>query len=538
MFQDMLKISRCNKPTNRLVMPLAGIAAVLEPWIAAEAAGKFTGQFADDFPPLSPSGMILHEMRVGSTLLANMLAAPKTALVYSESPPPLDVLRSGAMPPDERARALKVVLAAMTRVRGYSGLYLKFQMVTSPSYVRMLWETFPKTPWVYLFRRPEDVMVSMFRMQGARPLPKDVDPPCTRTQKKRPEPQVRAILAGNGTEPRVASKKQYCAAYVANLNDVPIAAAASMKQDGIPVPPGWHVHYNSLKPMAFTIMQDLFGLQLDDTAKDLVNATAGLYSKSRMQFGKEQEFGTDNARKTEVLTAEVVFWSRMYMYPQYAALLDLALSAPGLSAEQSDYLKSEHAWLKEGGNSHLIQDEAYWDSLIAKRKQRFKASESTVPLDRVGVKEAVGNIPKPAAGKGEGKPPPTKPTAKVVKDKSKPADASGTKQAEGRESASAADPLAQAKAAAVAAEKAAQDAAVALKLAEEAAKKKPSPAKAPATQTPGSKAKAEPEESEAKAEPEAKEPEAKAEPEESEAKAEPEAKEPEAKAEPEAKSAT
>ena len=38
--------------------------------------------------PVKPSGFVFHESRVGSTLVANMLAAVPTNIVYSESAPP------------------------------------------------------------------------------------------------------------------------------------------------------------------------------------------------------------------------------------------------------------------------------------------------------------------------------------------------------------------------------------------------------------------------------------------------------------------
>ena len=55
------------------------------------------GELYDDLKskgvtPLTPAGFVFHESRVGSTLVANMLASVPTNLVYSESSPPPVVL--------------------------------------------------------------------------------------------------------------------------------------------------------------------------------------------------------------------------------------------------------------------------------------------------------------------------------------------------------------------------------------------------------------------------------------------------------------
>jgi len=55
------------------------------------------GELYDDLKkkgvtPLEPAGFVFHESRVGSTLVANMLASVPTNLVYSESSPPPVVL--------------------------------------------------------------------------------------------------------------------------------------------------------------------------------------------------------------------------------------------------------------------------------------------------------------------------------------------------------------------------------------------------------------------------------------------------------------
>ncbi len=387
MFQDLIRISQCNRVANRKMVTLSGMAAVIEPWLAAYDAGKWTaddpefGQHAKDFPQLHPSGLIFHEMRVGSTLLSNMLQAAQGNLAYSECPPPMDIMRHSTADRATKVRALRVVLAAMSRVAKFERFYFKFQMVPFPEMYHMLWEAFPKTPWVYLFRRPEDVMVSMFRMQMDRKLPSDIDAPCTRTQRRRPEPHVVTLLTQQHVDVKRASRKEFCAAYLATLNWAGMEAVQLAKKNKLPAPEGWFLHYNSLKPMARTVITQLFGTKLDDAQWHQVNATANVYSKSRGRVGQvaPKEFGTDNKRKSEVLTDEVIWHTSKYLYEQYGGLLTKAAETPGLPKDQQAYLQSEQEWLKAGGSTDKMQDSSKWEALEQARKTGGQVQQEAAP---------------------------------------------------------------------------------------------------------------------------------------------------------------
>jgi len=377
MFQDLIRVSQCNRVANRKMVSLGGMAGVIEPWLAAHGAGKWNaddpefGQHAKNFPNLHPSGLIFHEMRVGSTLLSNMLQAASGNLAYSESPPPMDIMRHSTADRATKVRALRIVIAAMSRVAGFERFYFKFQMVPFPEMYNMLWEAFPNTPWVYLFRRPEDVMVSMFRMQMDRKLPTDIDAPCTRTQRRRPEPHVVTLLTAEHADVKRASRKEFCAAYLATLNWAGLEAGKQAEQNKLAAPEGWFLHYNSLKPMARAVITQLFKTELDDAQWAQVNATGSLYSKSRNRLGKPKqvpEFGTDNKRKSEVLTDEVIWFTSKYLYGQYGELLTHAGSTPGLPKEQVEYLKAEAEWLQAGGSKAKMKDSAKWEALDVARK--------------------------------------------------------------------------------------------------------------------------------------------------------------------------
>lgn len=84
----------------------------------AASRGCGLGAAGAGAPGCEPAGLVFHESRCGSTLVANMLSALPYSLVYSESAPPTDVLLGAggaSLSPPDRLRALRVIVAAMGR---------------------------------------------------------------------------------------------------------------------------------------------------------------------------------------------------------------------------------------------------------------------------------------------------------------------------------------------------------------------------------------------------------------------------------------
>ncbi|WP_447727343.1 hypothetical protein [Sphingomonas koreensis] len=119
---------------------------------------------------IPPHGFIFHMSRCGSTLAAQVLAAVPDHVVVSE-PEPLDaviqwVTTSGA-PFDLQVTALRAIVAALGRNRTGSlrRYFLKLDAWHVLSFP-LFRAAFPDTPWVFLYRDPEEVMVSHLRMPG------------------------------------------------------------------------------------------------------------------------------------------------------------------------------------------------------------------------------------------------------------------------------------------------------------------------------------------------------------------------------------
>merc|ERR1740124_968198 len=153
MFKDLVKHS-CN-PTNTFTYDLRKIVDL------ATSANEPTVH------AIEPTGFIFHESRCGSTLAANALAAmDHSHRVYSESQPPIKALKACGIrgtrcAPHVAAELFQDVVYLMGRTRdtAENGLFFKVQSVGS-KYLDVAMEAFPRTPWVFVYREPVQIMMS------------------------------------------------------------------------------------------------------------------------------------------------------------------------------------------------------------------------------------------------------------------------------------------------------------------------------------------------------------------------------------------
>lgn len=180
MFKDLVAISSCigsNRRRERMSVLLKDIK---------EKSGTPAGRV------IPPNGFVFHESRVGSTLVANMLATDPWALVFSESTP----IANAIMHCDhcDRARKLEIfrnVLTLMGRSPFHKRLYVKFQSITTTKMDTAL-EAFPSTPWAFVFRQPVQTMMShLDPLKGGS----TVAAPCLRSKKSPPAKVTEALRA-------------------------------------------------------------------------------------------------------------------------------------------------------------------------------------------------------------------------------------------------------------------------------------------------------------------------------------------------------
>jgi len=255
MFRDLVSASRCSRGKS------GSLSSLYEEAMSRERK------------PLSPSGFVFHESRVGSTLIANMLASVPTNLVYSESaPPPAVINHCRSCTTEQRTTVLRQLFALMGASPVHERLFFKFQSITVPN-IAILSAAFPETPWIFVYRDPVQVMMSHFKHgvggHGA---------PCLREHKRPRAATARILDPTDASKASSASAERYCAAHLAMLcehaleNDKAAGAKALMvNYDSLP---GSLVHY---------VVPHHFGLAdaYDDDMRRRMLDVANVYSKRR-----------------------------------------------------------------------------------------------------------------------------------------------------------------------------------------------------------------------------------------------------------------
>lgn len=122
-------------------------------------------------PGLPPMGFIFHMSRCGSTLVAQALAALEQAIVVSEAAPIRAVLRAAnaSRTPSNQAEAWLGGLVnafAQQRFSYERGLFVKFMAADMLDFA-MIRRTFPRVPWLFLYRDPLEILASLRALGGA-----------------------------------------------------------------------------------------------------------------------------------------------------------------------------------------------------------------------------------------------------------------------------------------------------------------------------------------------------------------------------------
>jgi len=128
-------------------------------------------------PAPAPAGFIFHMSRCGSTLAGQMLAALPDMSVVSEAAPVDAMARLCRRWPgpsaDDAARCLAAMVRAFCRNAGRTVLKMHaWHTLMLPLFRRAL----PQVPWVFLYREPAEVLVSIMRQRGTEMQPGAVPP--------------------------------------------------------------------------------------------------------------------------------------------------------------------------------------------------------------------------------------------------------------------------------------------------------------------------------------------------------------------------
>jgi hypothetical protein len=125
----------------------------------------------------APSGLIFHMSRCGSTLAAQMLGAIDRHIVVSEAAPIDRSVQIAAALSPPRADGLKGMIEAFgpSRLDDDARYFIKLDCWHTLA-LSLFRQAFPAVPWVFLYRRPEEVMVSQLWRRGVQLIPDLVAP--------------------------------------------------------------------------------------------------------------------------------------------------------------------------------------------------------------------------------------------------------------------------------------------------------------------------------------------------------------------------
>ena len=292
MFRDVVALSHCS--TGKHAKTVVSFAALED-----EYQKRACGDAALSPPPPSaagtpagfqgagcvPTGLVLHQSRCGSTLVANMLASLPSALIYSEAAPPQTILTHARLSERDRVRALRVVVAAMGRpvrlhtmgrevphangVAFHAGedpdhplspppwqpehMFFKLQSATT-MHLATLRRAFPSTPWAFVHRDGTEVLASLLRGAVPREAAADADggvgvgggldphdqavleAPCMRSRDSEQGPSE-ALMAATGASTREEAAalppEAYCAASVGLLAASALHHALEARRAGL-----------------------------------------------------------------------------------------------------------------------------------------------------------------------------------------------------------------------------------------------------------------------------------------------------------------
>jgi hypothetical protein len=135
--------------------------------------------WAQHFETVAPTAFIFHISRCGSTLVSQLLALQPSNIVLSEVPFFDELLRSGNKNNDMPA-TLPLLKAAIDlygarRDDASTQLFIKADSWHVHFY-KQLRELYPQTPFILLYRRPDEVIRSQQKNRGMQAIPGLIEP--------------------------------------------------------------------------------------------------------------------------------------------------------------------------------------------------------------------------------------------------------------------------------------------------------------------------------------------------------------------------
>jgi hypothetical protein len=267
-----------------------------------------------DVKALPLGGVVFHESRCGSTLVANALSAmnPTTTRVYSESAPPIAALHMvcgetyTSCSLEQAAKVLSDTMYAMSRTRDLreQHVFFKIQSLGTRN-LPVFQAAFPDTPWIFVYRDPVQVMMS--QLKGGSKYANCVRPRHLKNV------LVSDLVRRHGRRVSELSDEEYCAAHLATLTEAAVDALQTKPRRGRPV------NYESLPDSLYQdILPNHFGIPLSSEEIDNIRRISSVYSKG--VGGRQGEFKSDSVKKEKLASQQVRDASKLFLDESYQTL--------------------------------------------------------------------------------------------------------------------------------------------------------------------------------------------------------------------------
>jgi hypothetical protein len=244
------------------------------------------------------SGAIFHMARTGSTLVHRLLSKTGKVMSLSEVPMVNHALVTAAqLPQEQRAHVVGGVIRAYGRARRPSEQYLviKMQDAMPSKQLPIFQAALPQTPWIFIYRDPVEVMVSLLRK-----------PSGTIGQWFRNRAQTARNLGMPGVADGAMWPEEFIARTLRRFCESAVQTART-------TPPGKFlaVSYKRLPEAVWETIGPHFGIDFTEKDRELMRSAARYSSKSTDAV----EFKPDSTAKNEEAGAKVRALAERFVAP-------------------------------------------------------------------------------------------------------------------------------------------------------------------------------------------------------------------------------
>ncbi|KAL3781698.1 hypothetical protein HJC23_009916 [Cyclotella cryptica] len=322
MFRFLVSASGCNDRQKVISVDMASLMEKVREYDEIMQQKEESGH-VDDIDGyvhvMPPSAFVFHESRVGSTLVANSLAAmdPEANRVFSESTPinmALSVCEGMGADCDleTNANLFRDVVYLMGRTNSIKEKHLFFKVSSAGTKrMKIMREALPSTPWIFVFRNPVQTMMSHLDPAKIGPDTRNILAVCTKAKRSPPDDLIK-LVADTGRDIRDISDIEFCAAHLASLCE---SALKELRKTTT----GKAVEYDGLVDKLISdIIPNHFGIEMTSDARQRILDVSKTYSKNKGP--RKSEWEEDSEKKEDRATKEIKDASELFMTESYTEL--------------------------------------------------------------------------------------------------------------------------------------------------------------------------------------------------------------------------